>query len=211
MRKLLILDCDGVLYPASNIVHNDFVEALQKTNEIFLQKITNEERNSIKNGADMWNVLRSHCKKSGMDFDILCKKMVSHINYKKIRKTHKLLPLINRCKKDFDIVVLSDNHYWHIENVLQHRFGMSISDFAKNGITVFDITSTEAEGRFWPKRTSDVLTRFCKKNHYSARNCIFVDNCKLNIEAGSKIGMKTVFITPRYTLQKFLKSLDLKN
>ena len=184
MRKLLILDCDGVLYPASNIVHTDFINALHKTEELFLQKISEEEEKNIRNGADMWNVLRSQCKKNHLSFEGLCKNIVDNISYKKIRKSNVLLSLLRK------------------------RFGLGIKDFADLGIRCFDITDSEKDGVFWPKKAEDMLARFCEKNHRRAQDCIFVDNCMNNIEAGVKIGMQTVFISPRYTLQKYLKSIE---
>lgn len=208
MRKLLILDCDGVLYPASNIVHTDFINALHKTEELFLQKISEEEEKNIRNGADMWNVLRSQCKKNHLSFEVLCKNIVANISYKKIRKSNVLLSLLHQCRKNFDVVILSDNHYCHIENVLRKRFGLGIKDFADLGIRCFDITDSEKDGVFWPKKAEDMLARFCEKNHRKAQDCIFVDNCMNNIEAGIKVGMQTVFISPRYTLQKYLKSIE---
>ena len=181
MRKLLILDCDGVLYPASNISHMDFINAFHKTKDNHKDKNLCIEEHNLRSAANFWNEIRKMCNNAGCSFDEFCKEMVANINYKKIRKSNVLLSLIFLTKKKIDIAVLSDNHQYHLEQILRHRFNLGIEDFAANGIKCYDITSTEDNGIFCPKYQESALLNFLRKQNRDAKDCIFVDNNKNNV------------------------------
>lgn len=211
MRKLLIIDCDGVLYPAANLSHQDFVNALLQTDKKFLQNISAQDFAEIQNGCEMWNTLKRACIQCRFDFDSICRQIINHIEYKKIRKSTVLLSLLQATKKKFDIVILSDNHKYHLENVLQKRFGKSMQDFALDGIKCYDVTTMEKNGLFRPKKQSGALIDFCKMLNVATSNCIFIDNSKNNILAGKQAGMKTVYISRKRSLQQYLRLLNIDN
>ena len=211
MRKLLILDCDGVLYPASNLSHADFICAFNKAREKYKGKRLYVAEENLKNAADFWNEIRKMCDISNCSFDDFCKMMIDNINYKKIRKSRVLLSLLNTTKEKFDIAVLSDNHYYHLEQILSHRFNLGIKDFSAMGIDCFDITSSECNGRFFPKCNEVALSNFLKKQKRKAKDCIFVDNNKSNISAGRSIGMKSIYICRKRSLQNYLRQLNGEN
>jgi len=210
MRKLLILDCDGVLYPAANISHADFISAFNRAKEIYKEKNLHIEEDNLKSAAHFWNEILKMCKDNDCSFDEFCKIMIDNVNYKKVRKSQVLLSLLNATKKKFDIAVLSDNHYYHLEQILRHRFNLSIKDFASMGIDCFDITSTEDNGCFLPKCNENALINFLKKQNRKAQDCIFVDNNMKNVSAGRSIGMQSVYICRKRSLQNFLRSLNSK-
>ena len=207
MKKLLILDCDGVLYPASNITHGDFVSAFEKTAKKFgkWDIVRNENLDSP---IGFWERIYGICGKDRAVFDEFCKNMVSNINYEKIRKSHILFNLLTSAKKKFDISILSDNHKYHLEQVMIHRFGMGVADFEAMGIKCYDITSTEKNGKFFPKCAEDSLSEFLKKKNKTVDECIFVDNSMTNVSAGRKIGIETIYISQNRTLQGYLKKIN---
>ena len=210
MRKLLILDCDGVLYPASNISHNDFVFAFNKTQEYYKDKNFKIEESDLKSAAQFWNAIYKKCLEKECAFDEFCKQMIANINYKKIRKSVVLLSLLKATRKKFDIAVLSDNHHYHLEQILKHRFNLGINDFKSIGIDCYDITSTEKDGKFFPKCDEKALKNFIKKQGRDISDCIFIDNSHANIMAGKKIGMTSIYIYRKRSLQKCLRDLNSK-
>ena len=115
MRELLILDCDGVLYPASNINHQDFIRALQKTQEHFGYNFC-ELNTDINNGSVFWNTIYKNCANRAINFDDFCREMIKNINYGKIRKSNVLLEQLKKATENYDVVVLSDNHKYHLEH-----------------------------------------------------------------------------------------------
>lgn len=207
MRKLLILDCDGVLYPPENISHDDFVAALSAIKENFFENISAESAEKIKSGADIWNELWNICEKDEKKFENFCKKIIDHVDYSKIRKSKALFSLMTYSCNFFDIVIFSDNHKRHIEKVLQQRFGMGISDFKKLGIKCYDVTSSKKENSLRLKRERSVLVDFCESHRRKVRDCIFVDNNQKNISAARDAGLETIYICKKRTLQSVLKSL----
>ena len=208
MRKLLILDCDGVLYPPKNIVHDDFAAALIAKDRHFFENLSKESVEKIKNGADMWNELWSLCEKDEEKFENFCKGIVGHIDYSKIRRSNVLFSLITNSCKFFDVVIFSDNHKHHVERVLRSRFGIGISGFKKLGIKCYDITASKKEKNLRLKKDKNVLADFCKSHHRKAQDCIFVDNNRDNISAAKAAGLKTVYICRKRTLQSVLKNLN---
>ena len=208
MRKLLILDCDGVLYPAANISHSNFVTAFFKTMEYFGMKEALIDEEKISCAAEFWNVIYKMCRNTGCEFDEFCRKMIENVDYKKIRKSQTLLSLLKATKKNFDIVVLSDNHHYHLEQVLKQRFNLGINDFAKMGIHCYDITSTKQADVFLPKSRQEGLRNFLHRQNRKVEECIFVDNSRLNIAAGRKIGMESVYIYKNRSLQKYLREIN---
>lgn len=208
MRKLLILDCDGVLYPATNISHGDFVSAFSKAQEYYKDKNIQITEDNLKNAARFWNAIHETCKDKDCLFDDFCRFMIKNINYGKIRKSLVLLSLLKATVKKFDIAVLSDNHHYHLEQILKHRFNLGIKDFEAMGIKCYDITSTEKNGKFFPKCDENALKTFVKKQGRTPADCIFVDNSHMNVSAGRSIGMKSVYIYRKRSLRKCLRDLN---
>ena len=79
-KKTLIIDCDGVLYPASMLTLQSFVEAMKTTyrDDLKVDGATQErvsKETIAKHKLGMFNYIYAMCKETGYKFDDFCLKM----------------------------------------------------------------------------------------------------------------------------------------
>ncbi len=208
-NKTLLVDCDGVLYPFSQLSLKDFVSAMKETyrHDVKISgrvqaKISKETITQNKLG--MFNYIKAICDEVGYDFDTFCRQMFTRVDYGKITRDDALYKSLVRTANSQQVVVLTNNHFYHLNNVLQHRFGKSVFDFENDGIRCYDITASEKNGVFYPKQNPEALAAFAQKIGVSVYECILLDDMQRNIDAARKIGMSGVLIDEKFTLKQYL-------
>ncbi len=209
-KKTLIIDCDGVLYPASMLTLSEFVDAMKSTyrQDLKVDGKTQErvsQETIAQNKLGMFNYINAMCVETGYDFDEFCHKMQEKVDYNKITPDKKLLNLLLQEAKENHVVILTNNHMAHLDKVLQHRFGKTVDDMNASGIECFDIKSTMIDGVFYPKQDPRALTIFTERLNVSPKDCILIDDTKRNLDAAKKIGMQTFLIDEdKNTLHQYL-------
>lgn len=209
MPKTLLIDCDGVLYPFSQLPIGSLVSAIKETYRYDVKidgstqaKIS--EETIAKNQLGMFNYIKALCQHANYDFDMFCKKMFEKIDYGNITRDDGLYQALARRAKVQPLVILTNNHIQHLNNVLRQRFGKSVADFEKAGIRCYDITSSEQNGVFYPKRNPQSLILLAEKIGVSVYDCIMLDDTPHNIEAAKSTGMPGILIDKKFTLKKYL-------
>lgn len=209
-KKTLIIDCDGVLYPASMLTLNEFVTAMKTTyrDDLQIDGATQErvsQQTIAKQHLGMFNYINEMCHETGYNFDDFCHKMIEKIDYKKIDRDNTLFALLKETAIKHNVVILTNNHMYHLEKVLHQRFGVSVDDMQKAGINCYDIKSTMRDGVFYPKQDPKALTMFAEKIGVNIRDCVLIDDTKRNIDAAKVIGMSAVLIDENtITLKHYL-------
>lgn len=209
MRKTLILDCDGVLYPTTQISLRDFVSAMKRTAEA--RNISTEEYNRsseaslAKNAKGMFNFILELTGGDRKAFNSFCSEMFDRVDYSKITRDDALKKRLSEVQKTHDVVILTNNHAAHLEKVLNARFGETSETL---GIPCYDIRSTEKGGMFHPKQSEIGLSVFAEKIGKKPSECILVDDTPANIKAAKQIGMGGVLITEKNTLSRYLSALS---
>ena len=209
MRKTLILDCDGVLYPTSQLSLRDFVSAMKRTAKAW--GISDEEYNTAsqaslsKNAKGMFNFVLEMTKGDMARFDRFCADMFDRVDYTKITRDDVLKQRLKDARKTNDVVILTNNHQAHLEKVLNARFGESCETV---GVPCFDIRSTEKDGMFHPKQSEEGLLIFCEKIGKKPNECVLVDDTPVNISAARKIGMGGCLISEKMTLSNYLEAVS---
>ena len=208
-NKTLLVDCDGVLYPFSQLSLKDFVSAMKETyrHDVKISgrvqaKISKETITQNKLG--MFNYIKAICDEVGYDFDTFCRQMFARVDYGKITRDDALYKSLVRTANSQQVVVLTNNHFYHLYSVLKHRFGKSVFDFENDGIRCYDITASEKNGVFYPKQNPEALAAFAQKIGVSVYECILLDDMQRNIDAARKIGMSGVLIDEKFTLKQYL-------
>ena len=214
-NKTLLIDCDGVLYPFSQLTLEDFVSAMKETyrKDVKIDGKTQakiSEETIAQNKLGMFNYIKAICDYTGYNFDAFCRQMFSRVDYGKITRDDALYRSLIRTAHAQPVIILTNNHFYHLNNVLHQRFGKSVFDFENNGIRCYDITASEKNGVFFPKHNPEGLAAFVQKIGVSASECIMLDDMERNIETAKKVGMAGVLIDEKFTLKQYLGQ-NLKN
>ena len=211
-KKTLIIDCDGVIYPFSNLTSDDFKNAIKLTCEnnakidgVTQQKISEKVIEQQKHG--MFNYIKALCDDACYDFEEFCQQMFEYIDYRKIEEDQSLLEVLQQTADQRTVYILSNNHHVHLEKIFLKRFGKTLHEIEKIGIRCFDITTTEQNGAFYPKQDPEGLRTFLKKINKTPQECILIDDSIRNIQAAKNIEMEGVLIDEKYKLSDYLSSL----
>lgn len=214
-NKTLILDCDGVLYPASDLTLADFISAMKKTFHqdvkisAELQKQISEETIAKKH-LGMYNYIKAVCDKTGYAFNQFCEQMISYIDYSQISPDLQLGKMLLSSAKDYDTVILTNSHISHLDKVLQRRFNKSVFDMENANIKCFDIQALERNGVFHPKQEDKALSLFANRIGKLPQDCVLIDDMQRNLDAAQKNGMQTILINEDFTLKQYLLQLQNK-
>ena len=215
-KKTLILDCDGVLYPTSDLTLEDFISAMKKTFHqdvkisADMQKQISEETLAKKH-LGMYNYIKAVCDKTGYGFNHFCEQMVSYIDYSQISPDLELGKMLLTTAKDYNTVILTNSHILHLDKVLQRRFNKSVFDMENADIKCFDIQALERNGVFHPKQEDKALSLFADRIGKLPQDCVLIDDTQRNLDAAQKIGMQTVLINEDFTLKQYLWQLQNSN
>lgn len=212
MRKTLILDCDGVLYPLTDIPNEIFIQIFRDA--VYSMGITKEqyERASAlsleRRALGMFNFAREICHDYGVDFEQLCDEFVRRMDYSRLTFDEKLLALIRQAEQKYDLAIYTNNHIKHLDKVLNAKFGLSSETI---GFTCFDITSTLFNDIFHPKKSDLGLLMVAEKLGRLPEDCILIDDAEINCHKAESIGMGAVLITDSYTLKDCLRDMLKKS
>lgn len=215
-NKTLILDCDGVLYPATDLTLADFIAAMKKTFHqdvkvsADVQKQISEETLAQKH-LGMYNYIKAVCDKTGYGFNHFCEQMVSYVDYSKISPDVQLGKMLLTTAQNYDTVILTNSHILHLDKVLQRRFNKSVFDMESSNIRCFDIQALERNGVFHPKQEDKALSLFADRIGKLPQDCVLIDDTQRNLDAAQKIGMQTVLINEDFTLKQYLWQLQNSN
>lgn len=211
-KKTLIIDCDGVLYPISNIPTADIVSAVEVVAKEF--NISEEkykqtsEKTKREKAPGLVNFVYNLCNKDDEKVKAFNKRMTEVIDYSKIKRDDNLFQLLQKTKENYNVVILTNNTRPHLEKVLEKRFDKNIVEF---GIDCYDISSQKYKDKFYPKQSELGMKLFTKKLGLKPQECILVEDTKRNLEVAAEVGIEGVLITEDYTLSKYLLSLQNPN
>ena len=211
-----MLDCDGVLYPLSELATKDIVGAMKYVyrNEVGLtpdeQKFVSE-KTIAEQHLGMFNYIKEICNFKQYDFDEFCASVVEKTDYSGIKQNKNLWQTLMAASSKYNVSIFTNNSRPHLEKVLNCVFAKGIADLEKNGISVYDIKSTEKNGYFFPKQTENGFKFFLKRMNLQAEKTILFDDAPINIERAISAGMKAILVTPENSLQKELHKLSCFN
>ena len=208
MRKTLVLDCDGVIYPISDIPNEVFIRAFNDA--IYALGISEEQyreasvRAKARKALGLFNFAREICQDFGVSFDKFCDEFVARLDYSPLKPDPELLALIYKVQEHYNLAVYTNNHIKHLDKVLKAKFDKNSHNI---GFVCYDITSTYFNNIFHPKKSDLGLRMVAEKLGQEPENCILIDDAEVNCDKARSIGMGAVLITENYTLKDYLRSL----
>ena len=206
--ETLIIDCDGVLYPESQLPIYVLIKAVEK--QAYAQNISKEEykkkskETKEKGEQGLFNFVLNLCNKNMDLYNEFCKKVVNSMNYDHIKRNDELFNLLIQTSKKYDICILTNNYKYHLDKVYKQLFGKSLDEFP---FPSYDITFTFKDGCFHPKQSKEGFPNFMEKINKEKKNCIVIDDSYMNIERCIELGIKYEYITNENTLSDVLKKL----
>lgn len=211
-EKTLIIDCDGVLYPFSDLPLGNFVQAMKQTyrEDVKLDGATQQkisEQTIAENKLGIFNYVKAICNHTGYSFETFCQQMISRVDYSNIGRNDTLFKMLAQTAKTHKVTILTNNHIGHLDKVLRKCFDKSVFDMENAGIRCFDITSTEKNGVFYPKQNPQALIMFAARIGEDVKNCVLLDDSERNINSAKSIGMGGVLIDEEHSLQQYLGKL----
>lgn len=210
MSKNLIFDCDGVLYPLSELSTHEIVEAMKSVYRTELH-LNGEQQTRISHKTQqeghlgMFNYIREMCKASDYNFDKFCRKMSDRINYNNIKPNYGLWNTLQILKQENNLVIWSNNSRVHLDKVFRRVFNKDIMQITEQGIQVVDIKSTRYKGYFYPKQSKEGLALFLRRTGFKPEDCVLFDDTPANISMAEKYGIKGVLVNSYETLRTSLQ------
>lgn len=207
----ILLDCDGVLYPLSELSTADIVNAAKQTyrDDLGLSGIEQSmiSKQTIDDGhLGLFNYIKAICEYKNCNFDTFCTNMAERIDYSHIIPNKALWYKLHTLSAQYNIAIASNNSRVHISKVIEHLFGKNADDIEQSGIRIFDITAMRnKEGWFTPKRVPNCLKLLALRNKFEPSETILFDDTGENIKAARKIGMHATLITSQNTLENNLQ------
>lgn len=212
MRKTLVLDCDGVIYPLTDIPNEVFINAFREA--VYSFGISEEEyiRASklakARKAIGLFNFAREICCDFGIEFEDLCDAFVARLDYSRLHFDAELLELLHQVQKRYNLAIYTNNHIKHLDKVLMAKLGLTTKNI---GFTCFDITSTLFNDIFHPKKSDLGLLMVAEKLGQEPKDCILIDDAEFNCDKAESIGMGAVLITKNHTLKDCLQEMLKKS
>lgn len=216
MIENILLDCDGVLYPLSELPTREIVEAMKFVYREYVglkpdeQKFVSEKTISEKH-LGMFNYIKEICAYKKYDFETYCRQLAEHVNYSHICENKHLWNVLQNLKNNYNIGILSNNSRPHLDAVFKQVFHKDIGEVEQAGIKAFDITSTEFNGHFYPKQHEKGLALFLQKQNMKADETVLFDDAPVNIEKAKEIGMRAGLVSAENSVLSQLQKLKPLN
>ncbi len=212
-ESVYIIDCDGVLYPESELALRKIVDAMKK---IYRENIglSGEQQRKIseesinKKHLGVFNYIKDICDATGYDFKKYCQEMAAEIDYNSIEYNAKLKDVLLKTAKQNKVVIFSNNSFEHIDKVLQKVFKQSAASLQQENIEVYDIAQTKRDGYFHPKQSEHGFEYFLEKHRLSGEDCLLFDDAQTNLSVAKRLGIKGYLVTPENSLEKLLTKLQ---
>ena len=210
--KLLIVDCDGVLYHPSELDINAMVYAFNEVCDDFGLK--DEKFNYIENCTrdkpirGFYNYIASVAQKVGVPTEDFILKMVAHIDYSHIKAdSNGILQKLAKLSKKSQICICTNNHLAHLNHVLKAKFNIVANDLP---FAVFDMRFAEKNGNFHAKESPVFVAKLEQYFGIPARNFVWIDDNPNILEKVKSFGSQSIQVTDENRLKDILEYLEEK-
>lgn len=210
--KLLIVDCDGVLYHPSELDINAMVYAFNDVCDDFGLK--DEKFNYIENCTrdkpirGFYNYIASVAQKVDVPTEDFILKMVAHINYSHIKAdSDGILQKLANLSKKCQICICTNNHLAHLNHVLKAKFNVEADDLP---FAVFDMRFAEKNGNFYAKESPVFVAKLEQYFGIPARNFVWIDDNPNILEKVKSFGSQSIQVTDENRLKDILEYLEEK-
>lgn len=201
-KKLIVIDCDGVLYPKKELSTKDILEAVQKA--FFKKGISWKNVNNVYDEFKMsasqkglFNFLGVAAREFRLNVVELLKQIAEETDYSHITPNPKLLSQIQELQKKYEVCIYTNNTKYHLEKVHQQLFGCSV---AEAGIPAFHIGTIQNKKGYCSKQSKEALWFLSKFFAVKPSNMIFFDDTISVLDSVRQKGASVLFINQDFNL-----------
>lgn len=208
--KLIIVDCDGVLYHPSELDVNAMVYAFNDVCDDF--GLCEEKCSHIENCTcdkpikGFYDYIGFVAEKVGLERDDFILKMVEHIDYSRIKSDRdKILEKIEKLSLRCPVCICTNNHEAHVNQVLKAKFDILTRQLP---FEFFDVRYAQKDGLFYPKESELFVAQL--EEHFGVKACDFLwidDNPKI-VEKIAKFGSHAILVDEKNSLKDILQNLE---
>ena len=210
MKKLLILDCDWVLYKPSELdvnamvyAFNDICDELNCTEYKFTRIEHCTEDKPVK---WFYNYIAYISNLLSINMDDFIDKMISKIDYSNIKfDSEWILETIKSKDSNYEICICTNNHKKHIDKILKAKFGLTLDNFP---YPCFDVDYAKSEWVYYPKQSPEFISKLEKQFNIKSSNFIWIDDTQTVLEKISVYWWQCILIDENNSFLKVLKSLN---
>ena len=207
--KLIIIDCDGVLYHPSELNVNIMLVAFNAMCDDF--DIADEKFNIDKNLnckkpiGGIYNHIISVAEKANTTPQAVIKKTIGHIDYSHITPdTDNILKLFQKVSKKYKVCICTNNHIMHLNMVLKAKFGITIKQLP---FEAFGATFAKQGGIYHPKQSDIFVKKLERHFGIKALDFLWIDDDPTVTNAVTLLGSKSTLITQDYRLVNALNDI----
>ena len=207
--KLIIVDCDGVLYHPSELDVNAMVYAFNDVCDDF--GLHEEKCCHIENCTcdkpikGFYDYIGFVAKKVGIGRDDFILKMVEHIDYSHIKADkERIIGKLEQLSHKYPLCICTNNHTAHVNQVLKAKFNLLAQELP---FEIFDVRYAKKDGLYYPKESELFVAQLEK--HFGVKACDFLwidDNPKI-VEKIAQYGSKAILVDEDNSLAKIITSL----
>jgi FMN phosphatase YigB (HAD superfamily) len=205
--KLLIVDCDGVLYHPSELDINAMVYAFNDVCDDFGLK--DEKFNYIENCTrdkpirGFYNYIASVAQKVDVPTEDFILKMVDHIDYSHIKAdSDGILQKLSKLSRKCQICICTNNHLAHLNHILKAKFGVTADNLH---FAVFDMRFAEQNGNFYAKESPVFVAKLEQYFGIPAHNFVWIDDNPNILEKVKSFGSQSIQVTDENRLKDILQ------
>ena len=206
--QAIFVDCDGVLYDVDLLTYDEIVAAgRQAGSDLGLNWTDFDEVHAgLKEQGyhGFYNTVLKLCQAQGISFEKLSQKMTEILDYSRIQKNPKLLPLLQQVAQNKRLFIFTNNTRFHLEKIFDRLFGCTVE---QSGLSAITAESTFENGYFYPKRMEGVFNKWCQKLGLQPSKTLMLDDTDSVIEAAQREGLQFVKINNALMTEQVLKEL----
>lgn len=204
--KLVIIDCDGVLYHPSELDVNAMSDhaldaacnALSISNNI-------EAFIEASKQPNFFNYIDNLAKKNNITADDFISKMVEHIDYSGLKPDNTgVLQKIQGLSNKYKFCICTNNHLIHVNKILNAKFDISAKQLP---FEVFDTTYAKKDGKYYSKQSDVFISKLEKHFDIDVGNFLWIDDNPEVITTVKSIGSNGALVTDDCRLIDILNTL----
>ena len=209
MKKLLVLDCDWVLYKFDELnvtamiyAFNDVCDELNCKEYKFTHI---EHCTDDKPVKWFYNYISYVSNLLNINMDDFIEKLVNKIDYSNIRMDSEwIIKILKSLQTKYEICICSNNHKKHLDKIFTNKFGIISEDFPYQ---CFDIDYAKSWWVYYSKQSPEFVSKLEKQFNIKSSNFIWIDDTPTVLEKISIYWWLCILVDKNNTLLNILKSL----
>jgi FMN phosphatase YigB (HAD superfamily) len=206
--KLIVIDCDGVLYHPRELDVNAMLSAFNSAcDELCIPDekfIIIDGKIETKSIGGSYNHILSAANKANITPETFINKVIDFIDYSNISTdTDNVLELIHKLSQKYKVCICTNNTLPHVNKVLKAKFNINANMLP---FEVFDATFAEKGGIYYPKQSDIFVEKLEDHFGIKATDFLWIDDDTTVTNAVTDLGSQFELVTTKHCLKDILSN-----